>query len=139
MINIIEKMRSQNMRDDPRTDLPPQINGSATITPEVAAFVDATTRQREMMEHYKTRSAQLELELRSAHERITDLEHELMFQREDRDRIYRHDVSIMTSLYNIEAMIIDCRRRAAAEHHAPPQELPDETVHTAVDTPESNQ
>jgi len=127
-MNIIKQIRSP--RHEPLVEMP---HGDAVVTPEVAAFIDSSVRQRAELARALARITELEIGERVRDERIHDLEHELAHVRDDRDRIYRHDCSIMTSLSNIEAIITDAKTLAKFDQQAPAKVAP------AIDSPESDQ
>lgn len=93
---------------------------NAIMTPEVAAFVDATTKQREENAYLRGEVDQLTRDVRLAHERVRMLESELTEVRADRDFLQRHDAEIMNGLEVIETVIIAQKAKARASAYAPP-------------------
>jgi len=83
-------------------------------------FVDSFDRTQEENTYLRSENDQLRVELKVAREQVRNMERELNFVRDDRDRLLEHDASIMTSLENIEALIVSAKAKARAEAYAPP-------------------
>ena len=94
-------------------------------------FMDSVDRDREENAYLRSEVEQLRVELKVAREEVRNLDRELNFVRDDRDRLLQHDTAIMTSLENIEALIVAAKAKARAEAYAPPasgtQQQPEET------------
>jgi hypothetical protein len=89
------------------------------VSPEVQAFIDMSTRQREDLQHYQSRCQQLENELKLTSERLRSTEIELRSVKDDKDFLMRHDSSMLTGLHDIKVLIIATEERARANAVAP--------------------
>ena len=105
-------------REEPQPPAMPQTQPS--VSPEVAAFIDSTTRQREELAYLRSENDTLNRELRLANERIRMLDEELTHTRNARDWFCRHDAFMLATLDDIEAMIVARKAKARAEAYAPP-------------------
>ena len=114
----MSRIRDRNGGQEPNvTPLPQQ---QPTVTPEVQAFINSTTRQRQELQYLQSENAQLQNDLKLAHERIRMLDSELTTVRADRDFLQRHDGAMLTSLHNIKVLIDASLASARDDAYAPP-------------------
>jgi len=118
-MSLIERMRGKNLRLEPHLAGLPEANG-APVSPEVAAFIDSTTRDRQELAYLRSHSAQLENDVKVANERIRDLTDELAHTRNARDWFCRHDRAVLATLEDVQALIGARLKAARAEAYAQP-------------------
>lgn len=98
----------------------PVLPNPATMSEEVAGFIDNMARQREELVFFRSETDTLQNELKVAHEHIRRLEAELTDVRDQRDFLQRHDTAMLTSLHNIKVLIDASLASAKAQAYAPP-------------------
>ena len=129
-MSLVDIMRRKNTRQEP-PPLEAQQQPQLPFSPEVASFIDHTTRQREELAYFKHHAGQIEQDLKVANERIRMLERELEWLRDERDQLYRHDHNMLGGLGAIKAASVNLEEQSRAQAYAPPatgqQQQPEET------------
>jgi hypothetical protein len=108
-------LRKQKQRAEPVPPVTPQ-----PVSPEVQAFIDMSTRQREDLQYFQLQCQHLENELKLTQERLRSTEIELQTVKADKDFLQRHDASMLTGLHDIKVLINATEQRALASAVAPP-------------------
>lgn len=108
------------------------------VSPEVAAFIDSTARQREELAYYKAEYATIGNELRLEKEQNRRLEAELADTKTELYRVMRHDVTLTGGLEQVVTLAIRLLEQSKATAYAPPgtgqtkSDLPDEQADKVV-------
>lgn len=114
----------------------PQLPAQPPRSEAVAAWLG----EHEKLEHecafLRDDNARLSNGLKVANEHIIMLKDELNAVRDQLDYIVRHNGSIMTSLDNIETLIIAAKKKARAEAYAPPGSGSDTTSERTAEAQE---
>lgn len=118
-MSLIERMRGKNVGD--RQQPPALTNGQPRpMHPKAIEALSDWNTDLEQLAYFKERTAHLENENRLNAERIRDLEEELTHTRNSRDWFCRHDASMLATLDDLEALIVNRKSKARAEAYAPP-------------------
>jgi hypothetical protein len=118
-MSLIERMRTKNFRVEPHLASLPEANG-APVSPEVAAFIDSTTRDRQELAYLRSHAAQLENDIKVANENNRLLREELTHVRNERDWLTRHDAKMLSTCEDIQALIATRLKDARAHAFAQP-------------------
>jgi len=117
-MSLIERMRGKNLRLEPMLQPLPGENGP--VTPEVQAFIDSTTRDRQELAYLRSHSAQLENDIKVANENNRLLREELTHVRNERDWLTRHDAKMLSTCEDVMALISARLKDARAHAFAQP-------------------
>ncbi len=114
-MSLIERMRAKNQ---PAPLLPEQ--RPVSRHPRTAEMLDEWNADLDALSYFKSRCEELENEDRRKSDRIGDLEAELAYVRDDRDRLFQAHATGLATIDDILALIIARKTKSRAEPYAPP-------------------